>query len=43
MGPNLSAKPRLCVVGTGALGSALLEGLRQLRCASVLLVDPDAV
>lgn len=35
--------PRLCVVGTGALGSALLERLRTHRFRSVLLVDPDRV
>ena len=34
--------PRVCVVGTGALGSALLDLLRQHGVASVLLVDPDA-
>ncbi|WP_419805299.1 ThiF family adenylyltransferase [Terriglobus sp.] len=43
MQPDMSAKPRLCVVGTGALGSALLGQLREQRFASVLLVDPDAV
>ena len=34
---------RLAVIGTGALGSALLERLARHRCASVLLIDPDAV
>ena len=35
--------PRLCVIGAGALGSALLDRLRQHDFRSVLLVDPDAV
>ena len=40
---GLRSEPRLCVVGTGALGSALLDRLRHQQFAAVLLVDPDAV
>jgi molybdopterin-synthase adenylyltransferase len=38
-----SARARICVVGTGALGSTVLERLRGRGFRSVLLVDPDAV
>ncbi|MBE7179977.1 MAG: ThiF family adenylyltransferase [Terriglobus roseus] len=41
--PPSAKRPRICIVGTGALGSALLDRLRQHDFRSVLLVDPDEV